>query len=150
MTTTIRNVRTSSGGVTTTEAVDVEFDEHITTVRPAGTVAPAGGPVVDGTGQFLVPGLIDTHVHLGSPAALSSAVRAGVTTMVDLGTHPDSLVDEQRGAPGAPGLLSAGSAASAPGSTQIARMGFPDASGVSSAADAERYLDWRAARGRTW
>ncbi|MEG8034426.1 amidohydrolase family protein [Sphingomonas sp. LR61] len=147
MTTTIRNVRTSSGGVTTTEAVDVEFDEHITTVRPAGTVAPAGGPVVDGTGQFLVPGLIDTHVHLGSPAALSSAVRAGVTTMVDLGTHPDSLVDEQRGAPGAPGLLSAGSAASAPGSAQIARMGFPDASGVSSAADAERYLDWRAANG---
>jgi imidazolonepropionase-like amidohydrolase len=68
---------------------------------------PAGARVIDGQGRFLVPGLIDCHVHLtsgGDPnelAALRAAplavrawkaernaaatVRAGVTTVRDLG-----------------------------------------------------------------
>ncbi|SMX74529.1 Amidohydrolase family protein [Brevibacterium antiquum] len=42
-----------------------------------------------------------------------------------------------------PAILSAGSAASAPGSTQIEMMGFPAESAVTGPADAERFLDWR-------
>lgn len=120
--------------------VDVEFDSVITAIRPAGPV-PAGS--VDGGGRFLLPGLIDTHIHLGSRHALGAAARAGVTTLIDLGTYPDRLIAEQRREPGAPAIVSAGSAASAPGSSQIVRMGFPTESGVSDPEDADRYLAWR-------
>lgn len=147
MTMTITNVLlVPLGSTTPTNRVDVEFDGTITAIRSAGEWKPIGD-VMDGTGRILLPGLIDTHVHLGSRAALQSAVRAGVTTMVDLGTHPDSVIAEQRALTGVPSLLSAGSAASAPGSTQISMMGFPGESGVTDAKDAERYLDWRAENG---
>lgn len=147
MTVTITNVLLAPLDSTTpTSRVDVEFDDAITAIRPAGEREPVGN-ALDGTGRILLPGLIDTHVHLGSRAALESAVRAGVTTMIDLGTHPDSVIAEQRALTGVPSLLSAGSAASAPGSTQISMMGFPAESGVRDAQDAERYLDWRAENG---
>ena len=127
-TTTITDVRLlgSSG------AVDVTFaDGTISAVGPAGT-ASAGGEVVEGRGRTLLPGLIDTHVHLLERAHLEAAARAGVTTVVDLGTHPDELVARLRAEDGGCDLLSAGSAASAPGSTQIAHMGFPAESGAVS------------------
>jgi imidazolonepropionase-like amidohydrolase len=144
-------------GAAGTGPVDVEFEDTITALRPAtGTsmldagqvdVGRAAGGHVDGGGRFLVPGLIDTHVHLGSPEALTAATRAGITTVVDLGTHPDELIEAQRARSGAPSILSAGSAASAPGSTQISMMGFPAESGVHDPADASRYLDWRVRHG---
>jgi imidazolonepropionase-like amidohydrolase len=145
--TTITGVRpVNLDAKTTGEPVDVEFSDAITAIRPVGAVAPAGD-VVDGHGRFLLPGLIDTHVHLGSHDALVSAIRAGVTTLIDLGTHPDSLIAEQRAGHGVPAVVSAGSAASAPGSNQIAQMGFPDESGVNDPNDADRYLDWRIENG---
>lgn len=118
-------------------------------VEPAGSTA-ADGEVVDGRGHTLMPGLIDTHVHLADQSELAAAARSGVTTVVDLGTYPDSLVDSLRRtarADAVSDVISAGSAASAPGSTQISVMGFPDESGVSSPEDAERYLSWRASQG---
>lgn len=121
----------------------------IEAVATPGAAAPEG-EVVDGRGHTLVPGLVDTHVHLTGPDELAAAAAAGVTTVVDLGTHPDELVDSLRAEAAAGGisdLVSAGSAASAPGSTQIAFMGFPAASGVTGPGDAERYLDWRVERG---
>jgi imidazolonepropionase-like amidohydrolase len=147
VTTTITGVRlaaldTAGAG----QPLDVEFSETITAIRPVGAPAPTGD-VVDGRGRFLLPGLIDTHVHLGSHDALMSALRAGVTTLIDLGTYPDSLIAEQRAEHEAPAIVSAGSAASAPGSNQIAQMGFPDQSGVRNRGDAERYLDWRTRNG---
>ena len=143
MVTTVTNVRlTGPDSDGPGAARDVEFDGVICAVREPSS-EPVSGDVVDGQGRFLVPGLIDTHVHLGRPTALKLAVRAGVTTVVDLGTYPDSLVTDQRSMRGLASILSAGSAACAPGSSRMARMGFPAESGVTGTADAERYLDWR-------
>lgn len=146
--TILRNVRlTSLDTPSTGELVDIEFTDTITAIRPTtDTSSPEAGSV-DGGGRFLLPGLIDSHVHLGTREALVVAAHSGISTVVDLGTHPDSLVDDLRTATGVPAILSAGSAASAPGSSQIARMGFPPGSGVTDAADAERYLDWRVEHG---
>ena len=145
--TTITNVRLiSPEGTGSSDPVDIDLGARILGVRPAGT-GPVAADAVDGTGRFLAPGLIDTHVHLGSRDALDSSARAGVTTLIDLGTHPDSLVEEQRAERGVPAIFSAGSAASAPGSSQIARMGFPADSGVTGPQDAERYLAWRIEHG---
>lgn len=122
------------------EPVDVEFDDTITAIRPAADPDPSSAATV-------LPGLIDTHVHLGERSRLVDAVRSGLTTVVDLGTHPDSLVAGLRTDAELPNILSAGSAASAPGSTQIQMMGFPAESGVTGPADAERFLDWRTDNG---
>lgn len=139
--TILSNVRlVDTDGAWGRELVDVEFSDTIASIRPAAD------PVAE-TSQYLVPGLIDTHVHLGAREKLVAAVGSGLTTIVDLGTHPDSLVNELRADADLPSILSAGSAASAPGSNQIEMMGFPAESGVTGTADAARFLDWRVENG---
>src|SRR5699024_1969135 len=120
--TILRNVRLVGDGGPA-QPVDVEFDAAITSIRPAAEPAPQAA-------KTLLPGLIDTHVHLGERSRLVDALRSGLTSVVDLGTHPDSLVDQLRADDELPAIVSAGSAASAPGSTQIEMMGFPAESGV--------------------
>ncbi len=50
---------------------------------------PAGATVVDGRGKFLIPGLIDMHVHTSKTraSALGLYVYAGVTTVRDQGSE---------------------------------------------------------------
>ena len=49
----------------------------------AGLRAPAGVEVVEGAGKTLIPGLIDSHVHV-FPGAQADALRFGVTTEIDM------------------------------------------------------------------
>jgi imidazolonepropionase-like amidohydrolase len=87
-------------------------------VGPAGQVEPPAGAVrVDGAGRTLLPGFVDTHVHLGfyEPAEV---LAGGVTTVRDLGWPPDRLaVLRGRADTGAssPRLLAAGQIVTVPG-----------------------------------
>jgi len=49
--------------------VVVVRDGSIVSVGPAGTEIPAGVTVIDGTGKFVTPGIIDVHSHLGNYAS---------------------------------------------------------------------------------
>jgi imidazolonepropionase-like amidohydrolase/Tol biopolymer transport system component len=83
---------------------------RIRTVAPAG-VLPAGGGTgaaeLDGGGRWVLPGLIDTHVHLtgSGHAVLRAALYHGVTTVREMGAPlglAAALRDLQAaGAPGA-------------------------------------------------
>jgi imidazolonepropionase-like amidohydrolase len=109
-----------------------------TTIRAvsSGGSPPDGAAVVDFGGATLLPGLIDTHVHLAFDAgadpvgtlarrsdaeavqamirAARSALRGGVTTVRDLGDrHYLSL--GLRGRPGLPTVLTAGPPITTPG-----------------------------------
>jgi imidazolonepropionase-like amidohydrolase len=54
-----------NGGAPITDSVVVVADGRIRAVGPRLQVqVPAGARVVDGTGKFVLPGLIDTNVHL--------------------------------------------------------------------------------------
>ena len=62
---------------------------------------PRGARVIDAQGQWLIPGLIDSHVHLlflmqGSAGDLSLDLRdllaQGITTVRDMGTNPAELL----------------------------------------------------------
>ena len=46
---------------------------------------PPGATVIDVSGRFLVPGLIDAHVHIGNLPDARRAVRSGVTTVRIMG-----------------------------------------------------------------
>ena len=92
---------------------------HASVVIRDGTIVAVGAHVevpadaqrIDGTGKFLIPGLIDSHVHPGAPGPLDAdalknhpellqAYRArlpraflafGFTTLIDLDLRPDTL-----------------------------------------------------------
>lgn len=57
-------------------------------IASIGATAPPAGtaPVrVDLGGRFVVPGLIDAHVHIATPAAMRAALDSGVTTVRSAG-----------------------------------------------------------------
>jgi adenine deaminase len=61
----------------------------IVAVVPAGTAAAAhDGVVIDGRGQYLIPGLIDSHVHIKERDPLFLFVAAGVTTVQNMSGRP--------------------------------------------------------------
>ena len=108
---------------------------------------PAGSTLIDGSGGTLLPGLIDAHVHLHGIENLEQAAQWGVTTMLDMGTHPPALVRSLRNLPGLTQIQSPNSPASAPGGMQTTRMGFDPSSAVSGPDDAERFVADRVAEG---
>jgi imidazolonepropionase-like amidohydrolase len=98
------------GGTPLPDAVVIIEGERITSVAQRGTIKlKSGAKIVDATGKYLLPGLIDTHVHLEDvglsdlgelPAAWDSPDKAkeliminvrldllgGITTVRDLGS----------------------------------------------------------------
>jgi imidazolonepropionase-like amidohydrolase len=69
-------------------------DHRIAAIAQAGRARlPRGAQIIDGRGQFLVPGLWDSHTHLSmfGDAALSLFVSQGVTTIRDMGGTPAKL-----------------------------------------------------------
>ncbi|MGH7541452.1 MAG: amidohydrolase family protein, partial [Gemmatimonadota bacterium] len=92
-------------------ATVVVRDGRIATVE-AGGAAPAGARAIDVSGRYIVPGLIDAHVHISDLAAARRALRSGVTTARSMGTS--HFVDigirelQRRGAAESPELVAAG------------------------------------------
>ena len=78
--------------------------EKIEGILLKGTVIPDGYSVVDVSGKALLPGLIDTHVHMWDPSPLNyredwshgsqCAASGGITTIVDMPLSVPPVVDE--------------------------------------------------------
>src|SRR5918994_5397692 len=130
----IRNVTLIDGtGRTPVPGVTVVIEGN--RIRDVGTTvqAPADARTIDGAGKFLIPGMIDAHIHLrggrgGSQAAadqerdgmraLHSYLYAGVTTVFDAGNRPDFIMGlrakEQSGAIVSPRILATGGTVASP------------------------------------
>lgn len=73
---------------------------------------PADARIIEARGQYLIPGLIDSHVHLlflsgGSAGGdlafdLRDLLAQGITTVRDMGTNPAELLSRVRALPAAP------------------------------------------------
>lgn len=98
----IRNVTVIDGsGAPPVPAQDVLVSAgRIAAVGPTGrSGAPADAEQVDGSGKFLIPGLIDSHVHLHTrrrdpgviERVLGLVLRGGVTTVRDMGGNGAAL-----------------------------------------------------------
>lgn len=78
----IRDVRLFDGERTRARATVLVQGGRILAVGPAPR-PPRGAQVIDGRGKTLIPGLIDSHVHV-FPGAQADALRFGVTTEFDM------------------------------------------------------------------
>ena len=69
-------------------------DGKIKTIGAAGSLtAPAGAKVIDGRGKTLVPGLWDSHLHIGDDWNVLMNMAEGITSFRSPGTDIDRAVD---------------------------------------------------------
>jgi imidazolonepropionase-like amidohydrolase len=114
--------------------------ERIASVAPSALARGFKGRRIDGRGRYLIPGLMDVHIHLrggfdpgigagadpGPPnrqegvEALASFLYAGVTTVVDVGNRPEHILplraDERAGRIVSPRIFATGNLITYPGS----------------------------------
>lgn len=114
--------------------------ERIVAVTPSVLARELKGRRIDGRGKYLIPGLMDVHIHLrggfdpavgtaadpGPPnraegvAALASFLYAGVTSVLDVGNRPEHILplraDERAGRLLAPRIFATGNLITYPGS----------------------------------
>ena len=82
MITAIKNVRIFNGEALT-ELTNVVFDKgYITSIGPA---VPEFSEEFNAKGATLLPGYIDTHIHIDSRNNCVLAVQSGITTLVTAG-----------------------------------------------------------------
>ena len=120
-----------------TVAVD---GERLTTVTPSAIAHGLKGRRIDGHGKYLIPGLMDVHIHLKGGfdvsgkvdaemappnreegvAALASFLYAGVTTVFDAGNRAEHILplraDERAGKILSPRIFATGNLVTYPGS----------------------------------
>lgn len=111
---------------------------RITFVTPTSLAPRVAGRHLDGTGKYLMPGLMDVHIHLkgarggdgkeinakqaydSGAAALASYLYSGVTTIYDAGNKAEHILalraDERAGKILAPHIFATGNLVTYPGS----------------------------------
>ena len=108
--------------------------------------APTGANVIDGRGKTLLPGLVDSHVHVWTTASLKQHLMFGVTAVLDMFTTADAMqalrkaLDSQMA-----DFRSAGVLVTAPGGhgTEFG-LKIPT---IKSPAEAQAFVDARIAEG---
>ncbi len=96
----------------------------------------AGGFVVDGTGCTLIPGLIDSHVHISNEDHLKDAAKAGITTIFEMANKSVCLICDLRNKKGLTNIISCIYPAVAEN-----KMNFPESAVVKNKDDAKRYIN---------
>lgn len=91
----ITNVQVFDGSQVSPAATVVVVNGRINAVG-ANVAPPAGVPVIDGTGQTLLPGFIDSHAHARTRHELERAIQFGVTTEMDMWTLPQFAASMRR------------------------------------------------------
>ena len=120
-----------TGRPTITDASVLVQGDRIVRIARGEISLPPGTQRVDGRGKYLIPGLMDIHIHLRGGMgkapdertgirALQSYLYCGVTTVLDVGNNPDftfALRDKERsGAIVSTRLLAVGGIVTYPGS----------------------------------
>jgi imidazolonepropionase-like amidohydrolase len=129
------------------EWTSVRFADGIITDCAAGPTARDSDEVIDAEGGTILPGLIDSHIHL-VPGALAQGLTFGVTTALDMFSQADvmAIAKQQAGARSdVADVRSAGIGATAPGGhPSMMYAPFPTLTGPEQA---EQFVADRVAEG---
>jgi imidazolonepropionase-like amidohydrolase len=134
----VRNVQViAMTGSEATRTADVVIrGRTIAQIAPAGTATAPGAIVIDGRGRYLIPGLIDSHVHIKEQDPLFLFIAEGVTTAQNMSGRPfhlDMLARVNAGTLLGPRIVTAG-----PTTAEV---------GVNTPEEAERLVAEQSARG---
>ena len=105
-----------------------------------------GAVIINGKGGFLIPGLIDSHVHLTDCAYLATLQKYGVTTALDMGTAPYEAV-AKCGEHGVTDIRGSGAAGTVNGTKISFIPGFPSDSFISTPEAGRVFVASRKAEG---
>jgi len=84
----------ADGGKFVSDQAVLLSDGKIAAVGAAGSIAaPAGAQTIDGHGKTLVPGLWDSHLHIGDDWNVITNMATGITSFRSPGTEIDRAVD---------------------------------------------------------
>jgi hypothetical protein len=124
----IRNARVFDGEKVIIGATVVVTDGKISAVG-SNISTPSDAQVIDANGDTLMPGLIDSHVHIWTRDVLASALAFGVTTELDMFMRWREAKNwkerESKGAFDIADFRTAGTCVTSPAGTRH-RGGFPD------------------------
>ncbi|MEO6764916.1 MAG: amidohydrolase family protein [Umezawaea sp.] len=144
--TTIVNAKVFDGAKSQ-DWTSIRFADGLITHCSTASAAQAGDEVIDAAGGTVLPGLIDTHVHL-VPGALAQSLTFGVTTVLDMFSKPDLVATAKQQAASRPDVAdvrSSGIGATAPdGHPSMMYAPFPT---LTSAGQAEQFVADRIAEG---
>ena len=134
----VRNVHViAMTGSEATRTADVVIrGRTIAQIAPAGTATTPGATVIDGHGQYLIPGLIDSHVHIKEQDPLFLFIAEGVTTAQNMSGRPFHL--DMRARVNAGTLLGPRIVTAGPTTAEV---------GVNTPEEAERLVAEQSARG---
>ena len=87
------NVLSRNGEEFVRDQTVIVDQERIQSITPSATTQLADAvQVIEGRGRFLIPGLVDSHIHTGNPDDYVLHVAAGVTTVVEMSGSPQHLL----------------------------------------------------------
>ncbi len=125
------------------------FGPLSTVVLSGGIITNAnqfGANVVDGSGGYLLPGFIDSHVHVTSCSYLKTLLQYGITTALDMGTYPYSNLEACKMS-GITDVRGTGAAGTVNGTTLSKAPGFPQDSFIPNPAAAQTFVNDRITEG---
>ncbi|MEU7143964.1 amidohydrolase family protein [Nocardia sp. NPDC046473] len=144
--TTIVNAKVFDGTMSQ-DWSSVRFADGQITECAATSAARTGDEVIDAAGATVLPGLIDTHVHL-VPGALAQSLTFGVTTVLDMFSKPDLVAGAKEQADShldVADVRSSGVGATAPGGhPSLMYAPFPT---LTAPQEAEQFVTERIAEG---
>jgi dihydroorotase len=99
----IKNVLLVNEGITKPSDILI-IDSFIQQITPPNTLKSDGAQIIDGSGKYLLPGMIDDQVHFREPglthkatiySEAKAAVAGGITSFMEMpNTVPNTLTQE--------------------------------------------------------
>jgi imidazolonepropionase-like amidohydrolase len=136
----LTNVRVFDGEQFTGPQTVIIDGEYIAGVVPSGQSPGCGTEVIDGKGDYLLPGLIDNHCHPGSLDDLTNLTRYGATTAIGMACLSYDMCNALKDQAGLASFISSGLAAIGTGSQHAMLLGTPVEDTISSPDEAPQFV----------
>ncbi|CAI6331763.1 unnamed protein product [Periconia digitata] len=105
---------------------------------------------INATGLFLIPGLIDSHIHISSTIGLEEATSFGITTAMNMACEDYMMCESLKGLPGLSDFRTAGIPAVGPNTSHAAMLQLPPSKLVTETSNATELVDWAKTNGSNY
>ncbi|KAJ5364246.1 amidohydrolase protein [Penicillium cataractarum] len=139
----IKNAQVFNGnGFQSSETIIIIIIINDARIFTVGGNVPPGINTIDGTGRFLIPGLIDSDVHPSSCSNLVTLSGYGVTTAINMACLNYTACSQLKGQLGTTDYITAGEIACGTGSVHATAFGVPPAETIGPDRDLAAFVDY--------